>query len=237
MTNTTVATADLAAVLASYGDDYLPAYEAIVKAADDAARSSKVTNRKARVEAFKNAVAKRDRGQLAKANKLFTGYLRKVRANAELSENMDEPRELTVPEARSLMDEFIDIKTAKDTLTAREEEIKRLTFDHLNEQFAKQGEESPHLVNGSIDVPELGYRFSREGAGRKDPKLNEKALAALVGPEVWAKISTRETVVVEKVDIGALMAEATRNPKLLADLEGSLQVGDETLGRLNLRAL
>lgn len=241
MTTSTTAPAvsesDLKAVLARYGDQYIPAYEAIVAQVGEDNRSARITNRKARVERFKEAVSKRDRKQLAKANKLFTGYLRKVRANAELSENMTEPRQLTMAEATSLMSEALDIKEGKDTFTAREEEIKRLVFDHLNELFAEDGEQFPELVNGSIDVPELGYRFSREGAGRKDPELNEKALRALVGEETWAKISTRETVVVEKVDLGALMAQASHNPSLLEDLRRSLKVGEDKLGRLNIRPL
>lgn len=229
---------ELRAILERAGGDYVAAYDQIVDKVDaDAKASRPVINRKARVERFKEAVSKRDRKALAKANKIFSGYLRKVRANAELSENMTEPRQLTLVEATSLMSEMLDIKEGKDTFTAREEEIKRLAFDHLNELFAEQGEQAPHLVNGSIDIPELNYRFSREGAGYSDPTLNEKALKAHVGDAVWDQIVDRETKVVETVNIGKLMAAASSNPALLEDLRRSLKVGEEKPGRLNIRPL
>lgn len=232
------AESDLRALLSTYSDqDYLPAYEALKAQVAADSRSTKIVNRKSRIEAFKAAVAKRDRTALAKANKVFQGYMRKVRANAELSENMDEPRVLTLPEATSLMSEYLDIKAGEDHFTARREDIKRLVFDHLNEQFDALGEENPHLVNGSIDIPELGYRFSREGAGTGDAKLNEEALRAHVGEDLWAKISTKKTVVEEKVDLGKLMAEAHHHPVLLEHLRSSLKVGDDKLGRLNHRPL
>ncbi len=233
----TIATteSDLKSILAAHGDQYVLAYDAIKEQVVADARTARVTNRSARVEAFKQAVARRDRGALAKANKLFQGYMRKVRVNAELSENMDEPRVLSTVEARNLMDEMLDIKEGKDTLAAREEEVKRLAFNHLTEQFAAAGEENPHLVNGSIDVPELGHRFSREGAGPGEAKLNEKSLRFLVGEDVWGQITTQVTT--EVLDMGKLMAEATRHPVLLEHLRNSLQVGDDKLGRLNVRPL
>jgi hypothetical protein len=228
--------ADLKNILANFSDnDYLPAYQAIVDKVEADVRSTKVVNRKARVERFKEAVSKLDRGQLAKANSLFKGYLRQVRDNAPLSENMDEPRLLTVKEAEGLMGEMLSIKEAKDILAAREEEVKRLAFSHLTEQFAADGEDFPELINGSIDVPSLGKRFSREGAGRKDPELQEKVLRSIVGEGVWAKVVDTETVVVEKLNIGKFMALAAKNPALLADLSRSLKVGEDKPGRLNVR--
>jgi hypothetical protein len=237
MTNAIATTtdSDLKSILAAHGDQYALAFDAIKEQVAADARAAHVTNRKARVEAFKQAVANRDRTALAKANKLFSGFMRKVRANAELSENMDEPRVLTIPEAKSLMDEMLDIKAGKDTLVAREEEVKRLVFNHLTEQFAAAGEENPHLVNGSIDVPALGHRFSREAAGPGEAKLNEQALRAFVGEDIWSKISVK--VETEVLDLGKLMAEATHQPVLLEHLRRSLKVGEDKLGRLNVRPL
>lgn len=229
------AESDLKSILAAHGDQYVLAYDAIKEQVAKEARTSRVVSRSARVEAFKAAVAKRDRGALAKANKLFSGYMRKVRGNAELSEKIDEPRVLSLPEATSLMDEMLDLKQGKDYLAAREEDIKSLVFEHLTEQFAAAGEENPHLVNGSIDIPSLGYRFSREGAGPGEPKLNEQALRAFVGEDTWAKVSTQVTT--EVLDMGKLLAEATHRPELLEHLRRSLKVGDDKLGRLNVRPL
>lgn len=227
---------DLRGLLESAGGNYVTAYDQIVDEADRAARTTRIANRSQRVERFKGAVAELDRGVLAKANKVFKGYLGLVRRNAPLA--ADEPRQLSTVEARDLMEEALSIKEAQDVLTARWETIKEHVFGHMTEQFAADPDESfPEHVAGSLDVPELGYRFAREACGRKEPELNEKALKALVGQSTWDQIVERETVVVETVSIPKLMALAVRTPALLEDLRRSLKVGEWRNARLNVRPL
>lgn len=235
MTSNLVET-DIRAILATADGNYVAAYDQIVGEVDKEQRSNQIVNRKARVEAFKAGIAENPRKTIAAMNKLFTDLPKKVRKNAALSEN-DEPRQLTVVEASNLMDEILAIKKAKDDLTAREEEIKRLAFGHMTEQFAADGEDFPEHVNGSIDVPEHSHRFAREGAGRKDPSLDEKVLRSLVGDVVWAQISDREVEITETVNIGKLMARAAHEPALLESVRRALKVGEWKSSRLNVRPL
>lgn len=231
----TLIESDVRAVLEAAGGNYVAAYEAIVDDAERIARTAQVTNRSARVERFKDAVAKLDRGTLARANAVFKGYLPLVRRNAALA--ADEPRQLSTVEAKDLMLEALSIKDAQDVLAARWETIKEHAFAHMTEQFAAEGDEFPEHTPGSIDVPELNHRFAREACGRKDPELNEEALKALVGERVWEQIVERQTVVVEHVSIPRLMALASGQPALLEQLRRSLKVGEWKKPRLNVRAM
>lgn len=236
MTTTDLVENDLRQILANAPDgNYLAAYDQIVDTVDTQGRTGAIVNRKARVERFKDAVARLDRKGLAEANKTFKGYLKQVRANASLA--VDGPRQLTTTEAKSLMEEALSLQQARDVLTARWETIKEHVFGHMDEQFAEEGEAYPEHVNGSLDVEDLGYRFAREGAGRKEPSLQESVLRKLVGEEVWANIVDRKTIVVEEVNVGKLMAQAAKNPALLEDLRKSLKVGEWKSPRLNVRDL
>jgi hypothetical protein len=230
--NTLVET-ELRGMLEAAGGNYAAAYDTIVAAADTTTRTAQIVNRSTRVERFKEAVASSDRGVLARANKVFQGYLPLVRKNAALA--ADEPRQLSIVEAKNLMEEALSIAEARSVLDARWETIKEHAFGHMTESFAAEGDEYPEHTPGSIDVPELGKRFAREGCGRQEPELIEKALRALVGPKVWEAITDRETVVVETVSIPKLMAMATGDPSLLEHLRRSLKVGEWKKPRLNVR--
>lgn len=235
MANTDLVETDVRTILAEAGGNYVAAYDRIVEAEDNQARSTHIVSRSARVERFKDAVATLDRGIMAKANRTFKSYLQLVRKNAPLITG--EPHVLTIPESETLMDEALAIKDAQDVLTARWETIKEHVFGHLDEQFAAEGDEAPHLVNGSLDVESRGHRFAREGAGRKEPKLDENALRALLPHEVWTRIVDVQVVRTETVSIPKLMAEAQRDPSILEQLRRSLKVGEDKKARLNVRPL
>lgn len=237
--STDLVRSDLREILEAAGSNYVTAYDQIVNRVEETSRTSQIVNRSARVEAFKDAVAKRARGPLAKANKTLSGFMGMVRENADLLHS-EEARQMTIAESESVMDEALAIQTIREIVEAEWDAVKDRAFFHMTERFAADGENFPEHINGSIDVPSRGYRFAREGAGRKDPELNEAALKALVGDEVWERITTEEIIpaqVVQKVDIPKLMAEATTNPEVLDHLERSLKVGEWKKPRLNLRKM
>jgi len=242
MTSSNLIESDVRALLEAQDGNLVADYDKVVAAFDASARNAVVATRNSREmrkESWKKAVKKLDRKQLAKANRVFKGYLALVRRNAEIT-SVEELAPLTVVEARNLMEEILDLQDAEELLKARREAIKTRVNAALTEQFALEGEDFPEYVNGSIDVPELGHRFSREGAGRKDPELNEDALRGFLGEELWGKV-TIETVIpaqiVTKVDFEALMREARKDKTILEHLRKSLKVGEWKPGRFNVRAL
>jgi hypothetical protein len=230
---------DLRTILATEDGNYVAQYEQVVAELDKTAVVATRNSREMRKESWKKAVAKLDRKQLAKANRTFKGYLGLVRRNAELSA-IEVPTVLNEIQAANLMEEALSLRDAQELLKGRWEEIKRLVFGSMTEQFSAEGEEFPDQVAGSIDIPELGFRFSREGCGRKDPELNEEALAGFLGTEVWDKV-TIETIIpaqiVRKVNFEALMREARKDPSILEALRKSLKVGEWKTSRFNVREL
>ncbi len=51
-----------------------------------------------------------------------------------------------------------------------------------------EGVPDPENVNGDLEVPALGKRFARQGAGYGDPKVDEKGLRAKIGNEKWEAV-------------------------------------------------
>lgn len=219
---------DLVRLLESHEGNYADAYKQLV--ADEQARALANASRstvESRKSAWKVAVAKLDRQRLSKASTLLGKYVANVRRNAEITAS--DPHVLDTGEAYDLMAELLDVKSIKEFVDARYEEIRRTVFASMTEDFAKQGEEYPEHVSGSIEVPELGKRFAREGTGRKDPQLDEDKLRKLLGDELWNQVTIEEVIPeqrVRKLDIDLLMQKARRAPSILEHLRSALKVGD-----------
>lgn len=238
---------DLRAILTAAGaegeyvsGDLVQAYETIVAEADRTERALASRNsREMRKEAWKKAMAKFDRHELAKANRVFTGFLKLVRRNVPIT-SVEEPTVLAATEAADLMEEFLDLMKAEEVLKARRELIKQRVNGSMTAQFAEDGEDFPDQINASIDVPEFSHRFAREGCGRKEPELDEGKLKSLIGDTLWNRVTTEvviPAVVERKVDYQALMAEARKRPELLEHLRHSLKVGEWKSPRFVVRPL
>ena len=183
MTNTAqIAKTDLKALLSAVDGNYVEAYNRLVSAvADEAIVGSKRATVADRKNRWSKALAKMDRGLLAKINKTMSTYLRVVKAQT-ITES-DAPRQLTEVEAADLMGEYLALRDITEFLATRKDFMKTAVFAHLTEAFAEQGEEFPEHVNGSVEVPELGFKFCRERTGRTDPTLNEETLKELLGDD------------------------------------------------------
>ena len=236
MTKSLATTADLTALLATDEDGFVASIVAIeaekalqTEKVGDNAGIRKAAIRKAMVSADKKAVADHVAAMNAQAD-LF----KKVAAlTEEISENG-----ATTDQAVLLMSMITGGKMGAEMIAAAYELGKELVFRSMDQAFAEAGEEFPEHTNGALDVPELGKRFCREGAGRKDSSLDEDKLRELVGEEVWAQI-TREEVIpattVRKIDEAALIAAAADNPALLEDVRAAVKVGDWKSPRLMIR--
>lgn len=236
MTKSLATTADLAALLATDEDGFVAAI--VATEAEKALETEKTGNnagirkaaiQKAMISADKKAVADHVAALKAQAD-LF----KKVAAlTEEIGENG-----ATTEQAVLLMSMITGGKMGEEFIKAAYELGKELVFRSMDKAFTEAGEEFPEHTNGVLDVPELGKRFCREGAGRKDSSLDEDALRERVGEEVWAQI-TREEVIpattVRKIDEAALIAAAADNPSLLEDVRAAVKVGDWKSPRLMIR--
>lgn len=238
MTKNNIVETDLNALLEAASGDYVVAYHELVAAEDRKAlvRQANGTNAETRKAAWRKALAVKDTKVLQKIRGAFRRYMLEADAVAEIA--TAEAHALDEVEAKAIMEQVLDGKSAKEFIEATYEQAKRLVFASLDIQFAETGEEFPEQTNGWIDVPELGKRFCREGAGRKDPELDEDKLRALVGEEVWEQITVEEVIpaqTVRKLDLDLLMGKAKTRTSLLEDLRASLKVGDWKNPRLMVR--
>lgn len=231
---------DLKTLLKKAGGDYVATYEGIIaeekaKAVARAPRST-VESRKL---AWKDAVAKLDRGLIAKINKTLSGYIRLVKANAEVT-SAETPRILDEAEAQSLMQEYLDLKTIEEFVKSRYEQIRRAAFGSMTESLAADGEEFPEHINAIIEIEELGQKFCREGTGRKDPELDEDLLKELLGDKRWKAVSVEEVIPAQTythLDMDKLMELARKEPAVLELIRDALEVGDWKTPRLSVREI
>ncbi|ACH62149.1 hypothetical protein MYRNA_180 [Mycobacterium phage Myrna] len=216
---------DLKTILANADGSYVEQYEAIVKAEDSKAVAATRSSRESRTARWKAALAKMDRKDIAVVNKSFQTFIRKLKDASPIL-SVEEPTRIALAEANQLMGIWEEMVRIEDTAKATREQIKARVSGAMTAEFAEEGEEYPEQINASIDAPEYGKRFARQGCGRKDPELDEKKLAKLLGEKLWKQVSTEEVVVKRNVDIEALMAAAQKDPEILEKLRASLKVGE-----------
>ncbi|QIG58354.1 hypothetical protein SEA_SKOG_202 [Gordonia phage Skog] len=237
MAKNELASSDLRDILSAHDGDYAAAYREIVRAAKaaDVARAprSTVTSRR---KAWEKAIKVLDRTKLAVANKTLQGYVRKVRANSEITHA--DPHILDVAEADALMEEFLDLKQIEDFIKARYGQIREAVFGSITEEALARKAEFPEHENGVVKAPGTGKQFTREGAGRKDPVLNEEKLAALVGADTWKDVTVTEQIpaqTVVKLDMDLLLAAARTRPEIMECIRESLDPGAWKTPRLQVR--
>lgn len=136
----------------------------------------------ARKAANRQAIESFDLDRLLELQAKMTAIIDTLTANELGSDEVV----LSEPKATALMAELLDENDVAELLSVRKEMIREAVFAHLDEV------EGPN-TNGSIPVPELGKRFSREGAGTGAPQVDEQRLAALLGNR-WDDVC--ETVII-----------------------------------------
>lgn len=226
MTNTLVAN-PVEAFLDKVGGNYVAAYNEIVAEQERTALANRPqSNAELRKAAYRKAIKTLDRKQLASMGRTVRGFLRLAKENSPITSATGV---LDTADADDLMVEVLEVKRLQEIAKSRYEEIRKRVFNSITEYAAKQGVDFPEFVPGSVDVPRLGLKFTREGGNRKDPDLDEAALEAAVGPEVWEKVTTVEVIPAQEVrsfDADLFLKLARKRPALLEELRNALKVGD-----------
>jgi hypothetical protein len=240
MTNAIVPT-DASALIASL-DGYVAQIVADVdaKALATEKRGSNVETRKAALMAALAKANKKVKGgsaDLAPAATAAKSLPAKSKALAAFVESATEVG-LNEEQAVVLLDQMLDAKLVKELIDATYDAAKAAVFASMTLAAAEEGEEFPENINMVLDVPELGKRFCREGAGRKSATLDTEKLAELVGAEGWEAITTEQVIpatVVRVIDEAKLAAVVAENPALLEQVREAVVPGDWKTPRLSIR--
>jgi hypothetical protein len=83
--------------------------------------------------------------------------------------------------AQELMARYLEQREIDEFMGTVKDLIRETVYAHLDAVLAAEGAKDPENTNGTLEVPELGRKFSREGAGYKDPSLDEARLQELLG--------------------------------------------------------
>lgn len=205
------------------------------KALQTEKRGSNVETRKAAHLAALVKANKKVKGctaDLAPITEDFHSYLTLSKSVSKFIENAAQVG-LSDEEAILVLKQVVSGKLIKEVVDATYDAAKEAVWATMNIAFAEAGEEDPEHVNGYLDVPELGKRFCREGAGRKDSEFDMDKLRAVVGDEVFEQITVAK--VTYEVNDTALSAAILANPDLMEGLRDAVKVGGWKSPRLMIR--
>lgn len=172
-----------------------------------------------RREDLKKAIAEMDSEKIEQVRDVMTRYV-----DSMVTLDPEQAGVLTKAQSKSLMEEDVLRREIADLVEARKETIKELVFNHITEVAAEAGAEDPETVNSSIEVEELGRRFSREGAGYSSPTFNMKALKEALGEDA-AKVVQVEYKPVETVNEDVLNSLLSGNPELVEKVRSAMVPG------------
>ena len=89
--------------------------------------------------------------------------------------------------AKDLMSRYLEQREIDEFMGTVKDLIRETVYAHMDAVLAADGAKDPANTNGTLEVPELGKRFSREGSGYKDPSLDEGRLQELLGDR-WDEV-------------------------------------------------
>lgn len=158
-----------------------------------------------RKDQLARALAGQDDEKLEKVDAAASGLVEEFIANETIITGTGT---LTPDEAKALMQEFLHAREVDEAIDARSKGRKIRVFDHMDAVLASSGVTDPQNHNATLEVPELGFKFCREGAGYKDPGLDVDLLQAVLGDEVWASIC-------DEVEVPAHVEHTLNETKLL----------------------
>jgi hypothetical protein len=148
---------------------------------------------------------------------------------------------LSAEQAAALMDIRLGAKEATELLDVYNKGVLKVAvFAHMDAQLAVEGVKDPQNHNATLDVPEFGRKFSREGAGYTDPTLDEGRLRMRVGEEVWQEICEAEEVpahVEYTFSLKKLFDRAEQDPVLYNTIGECMTFGEPKAPRLNDRKM
>lgn len=89
--------------------------------------------------------------------------------------------------AKDLMERYLEQREIDEFMGTVKDLIRETVYAHLDHVLAADGVADPANTNGVLEVPELKRKFSREGAGYKDPDIDEPRLKELLGDR-WDEV-------------------------------------------------
>lgn len=207
----------------------------ILKQVDTAAALEKRGNNvELRKAAMQKAVAESNGIAIAEFNEAADKI---IPLGSGLAKNLDTivAGGLNEDEAETAMELYLAVKLATEGADAMKDMVRTMVFRSMDLAAAEQGEEFPEHTNMVMDVPELGKRFCREGAGRKDAEFDMDKLRAAVGDEVFFAITAEKVEVTRVVDDQALSVAILANPDLMEQMREAVKPGDWKSARLMVR--
>lgn len=234
-----ISVSDLASLIAAAKTGYIAEIledEEAKALAVEKAGSNAATRKTNLIKALVKAT-KKVRGcteDLAPAAQAVKEFLPESKVVAPLLEAAaEEGRALDDEEIILVTKQVVDGKLVKELVDATYDAAKTAIFRTMDEVAAEAGEDFPEHSNVWIDVPDLGKRLSREGAGRKPAELNEDALREIVGEAVWQEITSEH--VVRVVDEEKLAKAALKHRDLLEQVRKATVAGGWKSPRLMIR--
>lgn len=194
----------------------------------------KGNNAAVRKAAHQKALAENNKIELARVSDAMSTLLPLGKKIAAKSDELME-RGLTDDDAFELMRSYLDGKIVAESQAAIQDMVRTLVFRHMDLAATELGEEFPEHTNMEVDVPELGKRFCREGAGRKPAEFDMDKLRAVLGDDLFAQITTVK--VTYEVNDSALSAAVVANPALMEQMRDAVVPGEWKSARLMVRDL
>jgi hypothetical protein len=215
------------ALLKEAGGSYIEAYRLLVARREKEAISVGRSTVEQRKQSHRNAIEGDDEARLEQLDRKFVLALDQIHENEIV---IAPGRTLSHQEAIGLMQEWLDQRDMAEFLAARLQMIKEAVSLHIT---AENNGEDPEHQNGSIAVPELGHRFSKERCGRKKSEVNEQRLKELLTENEWEEACDvievpRQIIPKHKEYVFSpekMMRLAQKDPKTLSKLLDCLEVG------------
>lgn len=198
---------------------------ALTEADSDAAKKERISSRQAKIQSWFGKQEDLPAEKVTDLRKRMMNFVDDLFAKVHL----DEARELTPEESRSLMAEFLDAEEFKIVFAARREAAKTLVFNHLTAENIEKNIPEPDNHNGSIEVPELGKKFCREGTGREEPVLHHAVLLEKLDKDDYDKITDKERIPSHTkltVNEEKLMALCREKPAILEIVRKAITIGN-----------
>lgn len=191
------------------------------------------------------ALEEYDVDRLLELQQTMTAFVDLVtRTNTIISNDNDASPVLDGEQAKDLMLRYLERREIDEFLTTVKDIIRESVFAHIDAVLTADGVEDAANTNGTLEIPELGQKFSREGAGYQDPKLDEARLKKLLGDrwdDICDDIDIPEQVIpahTEKVlSLEKALKLSRKDPAVMEILRDCIIPGAPKTPRLWVRAM
>jgi hypothetical protein len=235
-TQPAVAPSAVAELLKEHGGDAVVALQALLERIQTrevaVPEKSTVATRK---EAYRKMWADYDVDKLIEVKDLVEGLIDRIS-----STDLEGDGVISSDLAKQLMQEHLDTRAVTEAFDARKELRKARVFAAIDAVLEARGIEDPQNHNGEVEVPELGLKFTREGAGMTEGGLDEGKLRVVLGEEMWKVVCDTEIIpatVEYKLNTTRLLDLANADPAILTKIGECVKPGVPKTPRLNTRKL